>query len=232
MTSFSPSTAQRGSSLVIILIAVALFAALTYAISKSSNSGKNLSQEQTRLFASEIIDSGNRFSETISRMKLAGVMEADISFEYNGNYVNGACTIDDCMVFNFNGGGLEWDTAPTGSTSGDDWIFTSGISIDGIGTTDNDLVAILPRVNESVCHRINVLIDIETEADATPVSASGINADGFTGSYTSGAPTTISSAKTIAKRSGCVLVASMASDMLATSPVSQPRVYYQVLIAR
>ncbi len=232
MTSFAPSPSERGSSFIIILIAVALFAALTYAISRSSSGAKNLSQEQVRLLASEIIDSGNRFSETISRLKLAGIPESDISFEYNGNYVNAACTTNDCKVFDFDGGGLEWDTAPTGSTGGDDWIFTSGIAIEDIGTTNTDLVAILPGVNEDVCHRINVLIDIEAETDTAPISGSGITADGFTGSYSSGIPTLISSAKTNGKRSGCALVASMASDMLASSPLSQPRVYYQVLIAR
>lgn len=232
MTSLAFPSSERGSSFLIILLAVALFAALTYAIAKSSNGAKNLSQEQVRLLASEIIDSGSRFSETISRLKLAGVAESDISFEYNGNYVNAACTTSECKVFDFDGGGLEWDTAPTGSTGGDDWIFTSGVAIQDVGTTLPDLLAILPGVNEDVCHRINVLIDIEAETDTAPISGFGIAANGFTGSYSSGIPTLISSAKTNGKRSGCALVASMASDMLASSPLSQPRIYYQVLIAR
>lgn len=58
MTSLAFPSSERGSSFLIILLAVALFAALTYAIAKSSNGAKNLSQEQVRLLASEIIDSG------------------------------------------------------------------------------------------------------------------------------------------------------------------------------
>ncbi|HOO50774.1 MAG TPA: hypothetical protein PLK94_05720 [Alphaproteobacteria bacterium] len=223
---------QRGSGLFIILVAVVLFAALTYAISNSSDGSKNLSQEKVRLYASEILDTGNRYAETIARMKLQGIAEDEISFLYNGNYSNAACLTDACKVFAFDGGGLEWDTPPIGSNNGEEWFFTGDVAIQDIGTSAADLLAILPVVNEDVCHRINVLIDIEGESDTTALFGSAIAANAFVGSYDL-TPDLINHASVNGKRSGCISISSLTSDITASSPIAgQPKIYYQVLLAR
>jgi hypothetical protein len=67
---YSPS--QRGSGLLMILMIVVLFAALSYAISRQATGTKGLSEERYKLVASEVIDAGTRFADTVSRLRLKG----------------------------------------------------------------------------------------------------------------------------------------------------------------
>lgn len=126
------NSSERGSGLLIIFIAIILFSILTYAISQGGSGTKNISDEKIRIMASEIIDTGNRLAETVSRMKLRGIAEGDISFENSGTNINASCSTDECKIFKYDGGGLDVETAPAGSTDGRGWgtpqIYPSKIS--------------------------------------------------------------------------------------------------------
>ena len=104
-------SAQNGSALIMILVAVALFAALSFAISQQSDSGKALSSEKIRVLASDVLDMGNKMSDTIAQLRLRGVPAAQLSFENDivANYENPACTVDKCKIFAYAGGGRDWE---------------------------------------------------------------------------------------------------------------------------
>ncbi|HNQ91340.1 MAG TPA: hypothetical protein PKI93_00240 [Alphaproteobacteria bacterium] len=227
----SHQSSERGSALIFVLIAVVLFAALTYAISRGGDSARNLSQEKIRLTASEIIDTGNRVSETVSRLKLRGASETEISFEYNGNYINAGCATDTCKVFAFDGGGLDWETPPASSNSGEDWGFTGDLAITNVGTASADLVMILPNISRDICHRINVLLNIEVETANPPIETGTNTANKFTGVY-NGGPSTITQAATNGKKSGCLRMEELTGTAIDGGPMMGKYSFYQVLVAR
>lgn len=234
MNSFThslPPLSQRGSAFFFILVAVVLFAALSYAISQGGEGARNLTQEKIRLVASEIIDTGNRVSETAARLRLRGIQDTDISFEHGIDYVNGACADDTCKIFAFDGGGLDWEDPPVGSNNGEAWGFTGDLAVTDMGTSSADLVMLLPNLSVDVCHRINVLLEIEDEAGSPPIET-GTNAAGkFTGGYNV-APSTVSNASTNGKKSGCLRMEELTGTSVDGAPLMGKYTFYQVLLAR
>lgn len=126
------SHSERGAVFIYILMAVALFAALSYAVSRGNRGGSSaLTDEQAKLAAQEIIEYGNTVANAVQKLRLRGCSDTEISFEHNGAFVNGGAPGDNsCHVFNLNGGGLVPNL--------DHLYFDGSVEIDGIGQTNND----------------------------------------------------------------------------------------------
>lgn len=109
---------QSGSVVVYILVAVALLAALTFAMTRSSQTGRGaLSQHQARALAQETLDYGLLIERAVDRLRRNGCSENELSFEHTGSpglivgwlgptaYVNVDSPPDgSCHVFHQNGG--------------------------------------------------------------------------------------------------------------------------------
>lgn len=73
---------QSGNALFLILIAVALFAALSYAITSSGRGVGNTSKEQSEIAASQVIQYFEVINQTFQRMRLLnGCGESEYNFE-------------------------------------------------------------------------------------------------------------------------------------------------------
>lgn len=225
-------SSQSGSSLVIILVAVALFAALSYAISQQSNSSASLSNEKIRLIASDIIDMGNKLSDATARLRLRQISNTSISFENAvvAGYTNAACTTDLCKIFTFDGGGKDWETPTSDVNGGVDWGYTGNIAIRNIGLGDADLVAILPELSLDICNRINTLIGIYG-AGGVPTVIAAVAANQFTGAY-AGVPVLITGADIDGKKSACIQITAATGTAFTGAPLANTYVFYQVLEAR
>jgi hypothetical protein len=113
------SNSNKGNILFLILIAVALFAALSYAITGSSRSGSNtISKDKAKLAASHILSWTAKFDKAVQRMMIIdGVKPYELSFRsnqkrYNGTFANNTynnvrCSGTKCRVFHPDGGGME-----------------------------------------------------------------------------------------------------------------------------
>jgi len=105
---------QRGNVLFLILIAVALFAALSYAVTRSSRGGSgNVSEDKLNLAASNILNYGASIKTAIMRIKITGgCADEQISFEtpvHWYNYANPNAPLDKrCHVFHPSGGNLNY----------------------------------------------------------------------------------------------------------------------------
>jgi hypothetical protein len=105
---------QRGNALFLILIAVALFAALGYAITQSGRGNGNANKEQVALQAARLISFAGTLQSAAQRLQLTGGCTADqIDFGVNfGPY--GWDTVDNplrptdgsCDMFAPTGGGV------------------------------------------------------------------------------------------------------------------------------
>jgi hypothetical protein len=211
---------QRGSVLFYILIAVALIAALTYAVNNSSrNNVSTINEQQLSLASQAILEQGQKMADAVQKLTLRGIRAEDISFENPvvEEYQNARCADAYCRVFNPNGGGLNWLQAPASANDGESWLYTGTLPIEDNGTSShNDLTMILPGVSEALCRRINVSLGIsENETDPVPeTESSSLSAD----KYSTAHPMTssgdmISSPEVSGRPAACVRIDNTSGDL-------------------
>ena len=109
----------RGNALFLILIAVALFAALSYAVTNSGRGGGGVDREQAEIEVAQLLQYFAALDTAIMRMKLVGgVSDEELSFANDvwrledGTTItmpaghNPNCTSNACEVFHPEGGGM------------------------------------------------------------------------------------------------------------------------------
>ncbi len=194
--------AQSGNALWYILIAIALLAALTFALTRNSSKiASNLGDDQARLIAGQLGREFNNVQEAVQRLiTLNGCDPTEISFESDApnaaSYVNSTSPTDKhCHVFQPEGAGLKNSPVPAGVllTTGY-WIYTGSLAVSGVGpeysTQTNcsaacgDLVMLVQGVDQKICTEYNLLIGLN---NGTPPSESDlVSADPFDGTFTDG----------------------------------------------
>ena len=178
---------EHGNALFLILIAVALFAALSYAVTQSGRSGGGVDKETMELKIAEIFDYTSLLEQTIQRLVLInGCQDIDLSFENSvvAGYTNTNTPPDDCKIFHPDGGGLSWKSMVAGINDGSDWLFTVNRVIN-VGTHDppNDdfeLMVIIPNIDQTICSKLNSKLD---NTIVIPQENDSINITKFTGTY-------------------------------------------------
>ena len=162
----SKDSTQRGNVLFLILIAVVLFAALSYAVTSSSRSGDgNSNAENSALQASQLDSYIASIRTAIQRMIIVGgCSDEELSFErspYNGtdtDYLNPNSPLDfSCHIFHPSGGAV----ANSEFEFSDDVIFSGRNTVAGHGndntfsSASNELILMAPRIDLSVCQALN-----------------------------------------------------------------------------
>jgi len=170
--------AQSGNVLVYVLIAVALLAALSYAVTRSSRSGavEAISEERVQFAALELIDYTSLLNQTISFLQSRGCRDEEISFENDfssANYSNANAPSDEtCHVFSLQGGAMNYNNDY-------DQMFTGSYIISG---SEPDLIVDI-RVGLETCQQINDLLNINAGTGEPPTDklSAGV---AFQGDYT------------------------------------------------
>jgi hypothetical protein len=175
--------AESGNVLFLILIAVALFAALSYAVTQSSRSGGGDANTEKNLISSaQLTQYPAGIRTSIVRMLINGVDVNDLLFNTPADFGDGN-PIDDVStapadvkmvhdaVFHPSGGGATYSPAPPDLMADGaqaDWVFSSKYEVTNIGTSvdtssdGNDIIAFLPGVSISVCKKIVSQLGIST----------------------------------------------------------------------
>lgn len=202
---------ESGNVLFLILIAVALFAALSYAVTSSSRSGGGNANEETNLVSSASITQYPASVRTaIIRHSInSGLSNDELAFD-PPPYTD--CTGNDLekCIFHPSAGGATFapaaaDVVTTGAP--ENWIFNAeneirrvgldGTTEDTVLATTAEIIAFLPNVKSGVCRKINEELGIgntivaETGIDVSTsmtISDPGFGAGGGTiGDYSSSA---------------------------------------------
>ncbi len=154
------NTAESGNVLFLILIAVALFAALSYAVTSSNRtSGDNPSSETNLVSSAQIIQYPTSVSSNIVRMIIAGIALEELRFNRPSEFTDLDST--DIGVFHPSGGGAIYTDIPSDLMDGGiggDWVFNGELEVPDIalaGTDGNDIIAFLPGIKRSICRKIN-----------------------------------------------------------------------------
>lgn len=223
---------QSGNIFFYILLAVVLVAALSFAIASSLRGNSGVSNERLKLIAGEVISTGTRLSEAVTRLRLRNIPPTSLSFEnqFVSGYTNPACNSDTCKIFS-SGGGLAWETAPPSSqVSAAEWAYTANLNVINMGTTAPDLIAVLPRISLEVCQNINSLLGI-TALNDPPPSLISLQADKFTGTVPAAYTHQIGGSILTGKPAGCFRMTMGTGTALSGNPT--PSYYfYQVLLRR
>jgi hypothetical protein len=193
---------QSGNVLFLILIAVALFAALSYAVTQSSRGGGNSDAEIFKAEISRIDNFHSSLRAAITRMRIIKGVELDeldmrayagasgnIWLRNNGmatRLENDNCASDDCRVFHINGGGVVpiilddkviglGGLGPSAAVSGHG--VADSIRIDGIGSQDQDIIVVLQGANDDFCQSYNssrgiIGIPIDDRESYEPIESS------------------------------------------------------------
>jgi len=173
---------ERGNVLFIILIAVALFAALSYAVTSSSrSSGDNSKEEEEELEVAKVLNYLSHVSFGVTRIRASGTPLSQIDFYTNkritseGDVVvrdNELCIETTCEVFSADGGGVSYyafpelgevDPLPNGHLPSylrpgelDAWL----VNIHDVGTELPEMALIISSVKPELCEKINQKFEI------------------------------------------------------------------------
>ncbi len=164
---------ESGNVLFLILIAVALFAALSYAVTQSTRSGSGTTERETVLLNSAgLTQYPTTLRTAVVRMILAGFDIGEIGFDSPTAPSFGGVSARN-QVFHPQGGGAVFQDAPLEVMAANQpptWFYNGNFEVAGIGQDDeggNDLIAFLPGVTVGVCRRLNEELGVRTIA-ATP----------------------------------------------------------------
>lgn len=183
---------EAGNVLFLILIAVALFAALSYAVTQSTRSGAGDTASETNLISSaQLTQYSAGIRTSVVRMLIGGVALEDLAFNDPSDFAaGGAIGTNEAYrrraVFHPQGGNATFQLAPKAMVSDrhdsnlpyGTWYYNANVQIQNIGMTDastpdgNDLVAWLPHISRGVCRRMNDELGISSPStEDVPVSS-------------------------------------------------------------
>lgn len=182
---------ERGNVLFLILIAVALFAALSYAVTQSTRSGGGDAGRETNLVNSaQITQYPAAVKTSIVRMMVTnGTSAASLLFDAPGTAAFTALAPSSLpvSVFHTAGGQATYQQAPANVMANNlpgTWRFNSKNAVANIGTDHTvantvaaasaDIIAFLPGVTQDICTAINNRLGITgTTADTGILFAAG-----------------------------------------------------------
>ncbi len=201
---------QCGNVLFIILIAVALFAALSFAVSDMMRGAdpNSIRREKAPLLADGIIDYARTLRQGVQDIRINGCSSAEVSFENSivAGYEHAPVARDACKLFHGRGGGVNYARPPdswlditlSSPTLQREWFFPANVCIPEIGSApagtgcngdseDNEsLIVILPYILQDVCAAINDRLGLGA-APLTEVGDAWPSANTrFTGTQTDG----------------------------------------------
>lgn len=239
---------EKGSVLILILVAVSLFAALSFTVAQMMRSGnaEAVSERQARIFGDEILAIAHQYRQAVQTMRISnGCAVEDISFETSAltGYAHTPAVADTCKLFDPDGGGVsyiapsgDWlDTTQSAQTGYGEIYFTGETCVVDVGTggvncnssaDDEELLMMVPYVLREVCEQINNHVNVDNVSDAPPqISGNAVNysTNKFTGTF--GNAYEIDKAEFRGKLAGCF------EGTGAFTPAGTYH-FYQVLVAR
>lgn len=159
---------QSGNVLFLILIAVALFAALSYAVTTSQRGGTgHISNEKKELAIAQIFQYGGSLRSAALRMVMGGISASSLKMNNlpGGSAGPSICAPAPECVFGSLGGGAIQQKLPNMGTAADNYVGYDYYN--GNGTMVLSVYFMNNPEGQDMCLRINSKLGI-----ATPVSAS------------------------------------------------------------
>ena len=172
---------QRGNALIYVLIAIALFAALSFTLARQNDSGEagSLSDDRAELYASDLISYAVQAKSVIDQMMFTGTKIDDLDFTLPTDPgFDGGTQLDKTKrVFHPEGGGLNPanlspDIITTDLTNPDaGWYIGRFNNIEWTASANDDVILVAYQIRKDVCEKINMKVKGNT---AIPVLGDSI----------------------------------------------------------
>ncbi|MGB4107577.1 MAG: hypothetical protein WBK55_07255 [Alphaproteobacteria bacterium] len=156
---------ERGNALIYVLIAIALFAALSMTLGRQSDTGEasDLSDDKAELYATQLISYTAQAKSALDQMIFSGGAIDDLDFALPGSGTYNAGTMADKIkrVYHPDGGGLLAARLPpaatpyTGSDPAVGWYMGRFNNVEWTKTAGTDVMLVAYGIDERVCARIN-----------------------------------------------------------------------------
>ncbi len=187
------TSTSGGNVLFLILIAVALFAALSYAVSQSTRSGVDTtSKEKNQLLVSRILQYMTSVEQAVTRVRIAnGCRDTQLNFANSvvSGYTNPSAPANgSCDIFSPSGGGVIYQKPPAELGSAYDYLINGDSWYKWIGTGDyppmpstssgSDLTMALPITSQSLCLAFNAALGLPVA-----LAVDEVRTTKFTGTY-------------------------------------------------
>lgn len=185
---------EKGNVLFLILIAVALFAALSYAVTQSSRSGGGDASNETNLISSaQITQYPASIRTAVIRMVVSNNVDVTtLNFDTPSDFATTCNASSSRCVFHPSGGGAAYVAAPSDimeSGGSGIWYFSghyevTNLGISSAGSSDgNEVIAFLPGIKPSICSKINSELGIGGDtihtANLDPAAAAQFMGTGY-----------------------------------------------------
>lgn len=239
--------AESGNVLFLILIAVALFAALSYAVTQSTRSGAGDTASETNLISSaQLTQYPAGIRTSVVRMLIGGIAVDDLLFNSPSDFaaIINTTALEQRAVFHPQGGNATYQNAPLDVMSiptpapaapyvPGQWYYNANLQIQNIGMTGsgagNDVTAFLPYINSGICRRMNeevgmaAAIPVEDDVTLAMVTETILNTSSPSTDFETAAGNILNGAGTelVGQPFGCF----RANDQAVN-------VYYHVLVER
>lgn len=235
---------EAGNVLFLILIAVALFAALSYAVTQSTRSGGgDANSEKSLVSSAALTQYPASIKTTITRMLISNSVDVNyLLFNKPATFSALTDTANEPITYKKNavfhpapGGGATYSNAPADvlSTGTGEWFFNANNEVGNIGTTSSstavtastaDIIAFLPNVQKAVCDKIHAQLGMAA-VSTTAIAPNLANMETSTGHNTNGnilrtVGLKITSAELLGQPQGCF------------NTSANGYVYYHVLVER
>ncbi|MCB9991801.1 MAG: hypothetical protein H6867_10625 [Rhodospirillales bacterium] len=160
---------ESGNVLFLVLIAVTLFAALTFAVGQVTrgSSGTDSGRETDLLGSAALLQYAASLRGVVLQMMINGTAAEDLEFIPPVDLAN-CTTPENCVYHTLGGAAVYQQTSPSVMENGlqGNWIVNGDFEIENIGINraadfqGNDIIAFLPGVSQEVCERINERLNI------------------------------------------------------------------------
>lgn len=196
---------ERGNALVYVLIAIVLFAALSFTLSRNTDTGEagSLDEDRAEIYASQLISYASQAKSVIDQMQAQGVFieEVDFMLPSDGSFDSGETFK---KIYHPQGGGLNLGalndismddsniTTPGDPAAGwylgrfNDVEWSATDSGAGAGNYE-DIILVAYGLNETVCRVINNKIDPTLSPNPPVMTDSAKEAFVEDSNYTAGA---------------------------------------------
>ncbi len=190
----APRLRERGNAFLFILLGVILFGALAFVVARGmrSETTGNLTKRKAQLAALDTLNYAQKLGRAVNRLQRRNISENDISFDNASvaGYAHTPVQPDSNKIFHHSGGRVTWQEPFQDANDGSSWLFTGETCIVNIGTggagcdtntvSDEELLAVLPNLDQGVCEEINDRLGIT----GIPANAgTGYSTTKFTGTY-------------------------------------------------
>lgn len=156
---------ETGNALIYVLIAIALFAALSMTMGRQNDTGEasTLAPEKAELYATQLISYAAQAKSAVDQMMFSGAKIDDLDFALpNSTDYNSGDTADKIKrVYHPDGGGLMANALPDvavdydGTDPGPGWYMGRFNNIEWTKTAGQDVILVAYGINEIVCQKIN-----------------------------------------------------------------------------